>query len=497
MKHYRHFLIIFLILGFFLVGQQVFGQFANDQIVDQIAEKARHSTVLLITEDPERKIKLDDGYHLTVKHPGGRLGSGFFVDHDKIATNIHCVAGETKIRAKLVGTETFYDIEGVIASDPENDFVSLKVAGKGPKLSLGNSDAVREGEPIAAVGSPKGHEGQITHGKVYNRRKSDKWLRLTAKLPPGNSGGPVLSSKGVIGVAAQSVISEYGSKSYAIPSNTLKQLLENSKSATPLNLEEWQQKKPILAYADYGLAQEMFKTGESNLKHQQSLYQKAIELLDKAIEGYRDPQSYLLRGKVYEELEEYQKAIDDYTECINLKPDGAMAYFNRGWAKWKCSLYEKAIKDFEKVIKLIPDDVYSYLVMGNCKLNLERYEEAIADFKKAIELSPNNTSVYMPAYMDMGNCRLKLERYEEAIADFGKVIDLSPNNANAYYNRGRARLLWGASEEAHGRNADAQKQYQAAKEDLNRALQLNPDKVVSDYASDNLKFVKEALERLE
>ena len=182
---------------------------------------------------------------VTIMRPDGGLGSGFFVDHDKIATNIHCIAGNTKIRAKLVGTETFYDIEGVVASDPENDLVVLKVASKGPKpLSLGDSDAVQMEEPIAAIGNPKGGvEGQITYGKVYNRRNSDKWFRLAVELNQGNSGGPILGSKGVIGIAVQNASSAYGSIGYAIPSNTLVELLKKTETAKPLDLEKWQQER--------------------------------------------------------------------------------------------------------------------------------------------------------------------------------------------------------------------------------------------------------------
>ena len=458
MKYYRKFLMSLLALGFLFACKQLTAQLVNEQII----EKARHSTVRLITEELKREFKFDDGSLFTLKRPGGGLGSGFFVDHDKIATNIHCIAGKTKIRAKLVGTETFYDIEGVIASDPENDLVILKVASKGPKpLSLGNSDAVQMGEPIAVVGSPKGGtEGQVTLGKVYNRRDSDEWLRLKAKLHPGDSGGPVLSSKGVIGIAVQGGNTAYGSISHAIPSNTLKQLLKKNYAAKPLDLEKWQQKEPILAYAYHNLASNMSKTGKSNSENQQLFYQKAIELSDKAIKLYESPTFYRLQGRVYEELKEYQKAIDTYTECINLKSDYAIAHSDRGLVEWKRRHYEKAIANFQKVIEFIPDDVLSYMFMGSSK-------EALG-------------------------------RYDEAVDDFGKVIDeLSPNNANAYYNRGSARYQWGKLEESLGRNVDAQNQYQAAEKDYNRALQLNPNKDISFRASHNLTLVKKALERLE
>ena len=513
MKYDRHFLIILLVLGFFIAGQQVFGQFANDPIVDQIAEEARRATVHLVTEDLKREFKFDDGSPYILMRPDGGLGSGFFVDHDKIATNIHCVAGKTKIRAKLVGAEIFYDIVGVTASDPENDLVILKVAGKGPKpLSLGNSDAVQRGEPVAAVGNPEGKvEGQITHGKVYNRRNSDKWLRLMAELHPGNSGGPVLSSKGIIGIAVQSASSAYGSISYAIPSNTLEELSENSESMKPLDLEKWQRKEPILAYDYHSLAADMYETakdlfeiGQFNSEDQKLSYQRSIELLDKAIKLYESPTFYYLRGKIYEELEQYQNAIDNYTECLNRKSDYATVYASRSSAKWKRHLYEEAIADCEKVLEFIPDDAHSYMIMGGAKLNLKRYEEAIADFGKVIdELSPNNTNVYY----NRGAARYEWGRFEEAsgkreaaktqylaaIRDFNKALKLARNNVDVYYNRGLAKYRMGKIEEASGKREAAKTQYLAAIRDFNKVLESTPNDI---DAYNNLKLPKEALERL-
>ncbi len=452
MKYYRHFLMTLLSLGLFFACIHLPAQ----QVDNQSAEKAKRSTVHLITAERIREFKLVDGSPFNVIRPDGGLGSGFFVDRDKIATNIHCVAGYTKIGAKLVGAETFYDIEGVIASDPENDLVILKVAGKGPKpLSFGDSDAVQNGEPIAAVGNPEGGiEGKITHGKVYNRRDSDKWLRLAIEMHPGNSGGPVLSRNGVIGIAAQKESSDYGSWGYAIPSNTLDELLKKNATAKPLDLEKWQQKPPIRAYDDDSLAGYIFGYSKSDPEKRNYYYGAAIELLDRAIERYKHRDFYLLRGNVYEELEQYQKAIEDYTECLNLKSDYAMGHAYQGRVKWTCHRYEEAISDFEKVIELVPAHVYSYMLMGGSKL--------------------------------------QLSRYEEAIADFGKAIELSPNDANAYENRGRARGLWGQEfEEARGKSEAAKTQYRAAIKDFKKSLELAPN---DSEVIDVLKFYEKQID---
>ena len=472
MKFFRHFLMTLLSLGFLFACVQLPAQNVDKQIV----EEAKRSTVHLITAEAERvrQFKLVDGSPFDVKRPDGGLGSGFFVDRDKIATNIHCVAGYTKIIAKLVGTETPYYIEGVIASDPENDLVILKVVGKGPKpLSLGDSDAVQNGEPIAAVGNPEGEiEGKITHGKVHNRRDSDKWLRLAVEVHPGNSGGPILSRNGVIGIAAQKASSTDDSFvffGYAIPSNTLDELLKKNTTARPLDLETWQQIPPIRAYDDNSLAKKIFKKGKSDPEQRNYYYGAAIELLDRAIGRYNHSDFYLRRGYVYEELEQYQEAIDDYTESIDLKSDYASAYYSRGAARVIQGLYEKEYK-------------------GLCEEAKGLYEEAIDDFKEAIKLIPDNAS----PYRSMGSCKRLLERYEEAIADFGKAIELSPDNA--YYNRGTAMGAWGECEEALGKIEAAKSQYLAAIRNFKKILELDPNHA---DAIDNLRFYKKRIDDID
>ncbi|MDE0468136.1 MAG: tetratricopeptide repeat-containing serine protease family protein [Candidatus Poribacteria bacterium] len=382
------------------------GQFAQ--------KKGRHATVRLIRANGKKRIELGD-----------ELGSGFFIAPDKIVTNIHCVADATKIQAKLFGTETFYDIEGVTAFDPKKDLVILKVARKGPKhLSLGD---VQIGELIAAVGNPlysensetiqktiaesfgkNVEEGKITNGTVHSIRKSDELIRLTAELLPGNSGGPILSSKGkVIGIAVGGLSS--GDIGFAIPSSALEELFTNSEPTQFLELAKWQEKPEIRAYAyRFYQAQELISSAlraeEENKKH--LYYKKAIEVLDEAIRLYpRDWQSCYLRGDVKTELGQYQEAIDDFDKVIELIPDGAFAYIARGNAKQDFGYYEGAIADYSKAIQFIPDYAAAYnnrgwatylwakdreKVEGKNEIVKSLYYAAIEDYKKTRELSPDH-----------------------------------------------------------------------------------------------------------
>ena len=205
---------IFLLLG---------SNATRSQSVPEIAKEAFGSTVLLVMEDA-------NGQPLS-------LGSGFFVRNNEIASNLHVVKGAGSGYARLVGQRTKYEIDGVIAADPERDLVILGISGtRASVLTLGSSDAVQVGEPVYAVGNPQGLEGTFSQGIVSSIRKvgADKLLQITAPISPGSSGGPVLNEKGqVIGV---SVATYKGGQNlnFAIPSNYLKTLLQNTGPARPL-----------------------------------------------------------------------------------------------------------------------------------------------------------------------------------------------------------------------------------------------------------------------
>jgi S1-C subfamily serine protease len=207
------------------------------QTAQEIAKRAFGSTVLLVMEDT-------NGQPLS-------LGSGFFVRDGEVATNLHVVEGAARGYAKIIGQRAKYDIDGIIAVDPERDLVVLKISGaRAAALTLGNSESVQVGEIVYAVGNPQGLEGTFSQGIVSSIREvgADKLLQITAPISPGSSGGPVLSGKGeVVGV---SVATFRGGQNlnFAIPSIYLKQLLTKSGPAKPLTqVKSVKAQKSILA----------------------------------------------------------------------------------------------------------------------------------------------------------------------------------------------------------------------------------------------------------
>jgi serine protease Do len=159
-------------------------------------------------------------------------GSGFIIDpNGTIVTNNHVVKGAKSVSVTLGdGTEL---TAHVVGTDPRTDLAVLHVdAGqKLPYIQLGNSDDVKVGEWVVAMGNPFGLDGTVTAGIVSARGRDigsgpyDSFLQIDAPINRGNSGGPLFTQDGrVVGVNT-AILSPSGGSigiGFAIPSNTVK-----------------------------------------------------------------------------------------------------------------------------------------------------------------------------------------------------------------------------------------------------------------------------------
>src|SRR5579862_1877873 len=146
-----------------------------------LAKKARPAVMLLVVSDA-------DGKEIAT-------GTGFLVSSDgKLITNHHVIEGGASVVAKAENGGLF-PIEGVLADDPKNDLVILKLKGKDlPFLALATNATIEVGTRIAVVGSPLGLEGTMSEGIVSAVRDSIEGtplLQITAAISPGSSGSPV------------------------------------------------------------------------------------------------------------------------------------------------------------------------------------------------------------------------------------------------------------------------------------------------------------------
>lgn len=110
-------------------------------------------------------------------------------------------------------------------------------------------------------------------------------------------------------------------------------------------------------------------------------YNKAIELAPDSADAYYN------RGDAYDEMGEYGKAIADYNKAIQLNPNLASAYYNRGCAYGEIGAYDKAIADYNKAIELNPNDSLAYYNRGLAYSKRGEVPKAVSDLEKCVELS--------------------------------------------------------------------------------------------------------------
>lgn len=168
------------------------------------------------------------------------LGSGVIVSADgTILTNNHVIDGADKITVKLSNNKDF--IAKVVGNDPLSDLAVLKIEGQNlPFLNLGNSDSVRVGDVVLAIGNPLGIGQTVTAGIISAKGRQtglsdgsfEDFLQTDAPINRGNSGGALVNLNGeLIGINSQ-ILSPGGASGgnigigFSIPSNMAKSVME-------------------------------------------------------------------------------------------------------------------------------------------------------------------------------------------------------------------------------------------------------------------------------
>jgi serine protease Do len=268
MKNYRLFLAA-LTTALFLTTQAVAASVAGLPVFTGLAEKSgpavvNISTVKLVKGNQQlqdffrfhrspngQRTPFDDFFDQFEKYFKQRpdaaprkqrsLGSGFVISPDGyIVTNNHVIADADEVEVNLQGADKPLPAT-IVGRDQETDLALLKVdAGRSlPVVSFGDSDKMKVGEWVMAIGNPFGLDHTVTvgiisaKGRIIGSGPFDDFIQTDASINPGNSGGPLLNMDGeVIGINSAIIASGQGI-GFAVPSNlarkVIAQLKENKK----------------------------------------------------------------------------------------------------------------------------------------------------------------------------------------------------------------------------------------------------------------------------
>lgn len=197
-----------------------------------VYEKANRSVVHITTKAAQREL-------LFLEVPAEGAGSGSVLDREgHILTNYHVVEGAQEIRVTLDSGDT-YDA-GLVGYDQPNDMAVLKIsapAGSLVPIELGDSTRLKVGQIVYAIGNPFGLERTMTTGIISSLNRSlparagrtmKSIIQIDAALNRGNSGGPLLDTRGqLIGMntAIASSTGENNGIGFAIPAETIKRVV--------------------------------------------------------------------------------------------------------------------------------------------------------------------------------------------------------------------------------------------------------------------------------
>lgn len=177
-----------------------------------------------------------------IRTPSG-LGSGFIIHRDGyVVTNDHVVAGESDVTVTVfskgaagLNKKTWENVK-ILATNAELDLALLKIETPEPvafsAVPLGDSDELKQGQPVFAIGAPLGLERTVSQGiiSLKNRVEDGRlYIQTTTQINPGNSGGPLFNLNGeVVGVNNMKIVAP-GAEGlgFSIPTVTLKNFLRN------------------------------------------------------------------------------------------------------------------------------------------------------------------------------------------------------------------------------------------------------------------------------
>jgi S1-C subfamily serine protease len=308
-------------------------------------------------------------------------GTGFFITNNGVlVTAFHVLKGAATIHAHLP-SGAYYVFKGIRAADEKDDIAVLQFdAADTPSVrALGDSDKLRIGDQVYAIGTPSGLEGTVSTGSISNPVQEigdQSYIQFTAPISPGSSGGGLFDENGdVIGITAALL---------AAPN------AENLNLAVPINI-----------YRDV-------LTGSARQLTRES------------------PELYYSLGNLADNKQDWDEAIHYYQKAIALDANYLNAYSGLGGDYFEKRQFDLEVENYLKATELDPKDAENFYWLGTAYEDTGHFDDAIAAYQMTLKIQPN----HMMALHDLAVLYLAEGKVDDAGELVPRISKLNPGWGN-------------------------------------------------------------------
>jgi hypothetical protein len=327
----------------------------------QVFDKVKDSIVVVKTLNAQGKVK--------------GQGSGVLLPSGKIATNCHVVEAGASYqvgRGKQLVHATLY------AKDGDKDICLLNVKGiKGKPVQFGKAASLKVGDPVYAVGAPRGLELSLSDGIVAQLRGGQPPLiQTTAAISPGSSGGGLFDGEGRLVGLTTLYLKGGQSLNFAMPVEWIGEIKPGRKKVAKGHSQtEWLKR---------AIALEKLKDWQGLLDWCRKWTKSEPENAD----GWNNI------GIAYDELKRYNDSIAAYLQALRINPEHDSAKINLGITYGNLKLYNDEIDVYRQLLRNNPEDADAWYNLGIAYNDLKRYNDAIDAYRQALRINPEDASAW-------------------------------------------------------------------------------------------------------
>lgn len=381
-------------------------------------------------------------------------GSGVLLPSGKIATNCHVVKDGDRFQ---VGQGNNLFPATFFAGDSDKDICLLRSDElTGTPVQLGKAGALKVGEPVYAIGAPRGLELSLSDGIVSALRGgTPPLIQTTAAISPGSSGGGLFDGKGRLVGLTTLYIEDGQSLNFAMPVEWLADIRPGKEIASKQRSHvDWitraialEERKHWLKLLDWGRQWSKAEPGNANAWLTVGNAHRELNQYDLATAAYREAlrinptygAAWGNLGVAYQNLNQTDNAIAAYREALRIDSEDVTSWNNLGNAYSRLQRADEAIATYRQALRIDPGDARTWFNLGGTYNDLKRYDDAITAYREALRINPG----YVDAWNNLGFSYKNLQRYDAAISACRQALRINPENPHIWINLATAYYLSG------------------------------------------------------